>query len=100
MSQAEERPFDGCGKCFVGVRRLSRKSDATWSPARQRDNVLSAVAGVGGHIIEWADDWEVSGATNRWSVRSLGRGFGVRRVRTPGSLALPSIGSGEASSTA
>ncbi|CCK32614.1 putative integrase [Streptomyces davaonensis JCM 4913] len=64
MSRAEERPFDGCGLCFVGVRRLSRRSDATWSPARQRDNVLSAVASVGGHVIAWADDWEVSGATN------------------------------------
>ncbi|NEB32755.1 recombinase family protein [Streptomyces sp. SID14446] len=72
MSRAEERPYDGCGKCFVGVRRLSRKSDATWSPARQRDNVLSAVASVGGHVIDWADDWEVSGATNPLDRPQLG----------------------------
>ncbi|MYW44927.1 recombinase family protein [Streptomyces sp. SID161] len=72
MSKAEERPYDGCGKCFVGVRRLSRKSDATWSPARQRDNVLTAVASVGGHVIAWADDWEVSGATNPLDRPGLG----------------------------
>ncbi|MET8192070.1 recombinase family protein [Streptomyces sp. NPDC005246] len=72
MNHAEERPYDGCGKCFVAVRRLSRKSDATWSPARQRDNVLSAVASVGGHVIAWADDWEVSGATNPLDRPQLG----------------------------
>ncbi|MFF5858324.1 recombinase family protein [Streptomyces sp. NPDC012751] len=72
MSKAEERPYDGCGKCFVGVRRLSRKSDATWSPERQRENVLSAVASVGGHVIAWADDWEVSGATNPLDRAGLG----------------------------
>ncbi|MEV0443996.1 recombinase family protein [Streptomyces spectabilis] len=72
MTQAEERPYDGCGKCLVGVRRLSRKSDATWSPRRQRENVLSAVASVGGHVIGWADDWEVSGATNPLDRPKLG----------------------------
>ncbi|KUF18884.1 recombinase family protein [Streptomyces silvensis] len=72
MTQAEERPYDGCGKCLVGVRRLSRKSDATWSPERQRTNVLSAVASVGGHVIAWADDWEVSGATNPLDRPKLG----------------------------
>ncbi|WP_432019888.1 recombinase family protein [Streptomyces sp. 1222.5] len=72
MNRAEERPYDGCGLCFVGVRRLSRKSDATWSPARQRDNVLSAVASVGGHVVAWADDWEVSGATDPLERPQLG----------------------------
>ncbi|MGW2108617.1 recombinase family protein [Streptomyces sp. NPDC001948] len=72
VDRKDERPYDGCGLCFVGVRRLSRKSDATWSPARQRANVLSAVSSVGGHIIAWADDWEVSGATNPLDRPQLG----------------------------
>ncbi|MEW2624783.1 recombinase family protein [Streptomyces sp. NPDC048106] len=59
-----ERPYDGCGKCLLGVRRLSRMKLATSSPERQREDVLTAAASVGGHIIGWADDWEVSGATD------------------------------------
>ena len=27
--------YDGCGRCLVGVRRLSRKSDKTSSPERK-----------------------------------------------------------------
>ncbi|MGW6092823.1 recombinase family protein [Streptomyces sp. NPDC055157] len=34
--------------------------------------MLSAVASVGGHVIAWADDWEVSGATNPMSRPQLG----------------------------
>ena len=64
--------YDGCGKCLLGARRLSRKVDATSSPERQRDQVLEAVAEVGGHIIAWADDWEVSGATNPLDRPGLG----------------------------
>ncbi|WP_255308362.1 hypothetical protein [Streptomyces marincola] len=45
---------------------------ATTSPERQRENVLSAAAAVGGHIIAWADDWEVSGATDPASRPRLG----------------------------
>ncbi|MGI5404107.1 recombinase family protein [Streptomyces sp. CA-135486] len=67
-----ERPYDGCGKCFVGLRRLSRKTDATSSPARQRSMVIEAVSAVGGHIIAWADDWEVSGATDPMTRPQLG----------------------------
>lgn len=67
-----ERPYDGCGKCLVGLRRLSRKTDATSSPERQRDHVLSAAEADGGHIIAWADDWEVSGATNPMTRPKLG----------------------------
>lgn len=59
-----ERPYDGCGRCLVGVRRLSQMSAATSSPERQRHNVLDIVESVGGHVIAWADDWEVSGATD------------------------------------
>ena len=64
--------YDGCGKCMVGVRRLSRKTDATNSPERQREHVLGAVESVGGHLIGWADDWEVSGATNPLDRPQLG----------------------------
>ncbi|MEV6420568.1 recombinase family protein [Streptomyces sp. NPDC051662] len=60
----ETTPYDGCGLCLVGVRRLSRKSDATHSPSKQRDKIIAAVEAVGGHIIAWADDWEVSGSTD------------------------------------
>ncbi|WP_326734724.1 recombinase family protein [Streptomyces sp. NBC_01022] len=45
---------------------------ATSSPERQRDNVLTAAASVGAHIIGWADDWEVSGATDPVSRPKLG----------------------------
>ncbi|MFI2508233.1 recombinase family protein [Streptomyces sp. NPDC018972] len=44
--------------------RLSRVKPATSSSERQRENVLTAAVSVGAHIIGWADDWEVSGATD------------------------------------
>lgn len=56
--------FCGCGKCLVGVRRLSRQTDATSSPERQLNQILAVVESIGAHIIGWADDWEVSGAIN------------------------------------
>jgi site-specific DNA recombinase len=64
--------YDGCGRCLVGVRRLSRKTDATSSPQRQADQILGATADAGGHIIAWADDWEVSGATDPLTRRGFG----------------------------
>ena len=64
--------YDGCGRCMVGVRRLSRKSDATSSPERQGQQILAAVADAGGHVIAWADDWEVSGATNPLDRKRFG----------------------------
>lgn len=67
-----ECPYDGCGKCLLGVRRLSRVKLATSSPERQRENVLAAAASVGAHIIGWADDWEVSGATDPMTRPRLG----------------------------
>ncbi|MFG2587986.1 recombinase family protein [Streptomyces sp. NPDC048438] len=66
------RPYDGCGKCLLGVRRLSRVKLAMSSPERQRENVLTAAASDGAHIIGWADDWEVSGATDPVSRPELG----------------------------
>ncbi|UXY29455.1 recombinase family protein [Streptomyces sp. HUAS TT20] len=64
MDRPETTDYDGCGKCLVGVRRLSRKSESTNSPEKQGDLILKATTEVGGHIIGWADDWEVSGATD------------------------------------
>ena len=40
--------YDGCGRCLVGVRRLSRKTDKTSSPTRQADQILQATADIGG----------------------------------------------------
>ncbi|MFJ4674958.1 hypothetical protein [Kitasatospora sp. NPDC088783] len=37
-------PYDGCGRCLLGVRRLPRAQAATSSPARQRDLILDAAA--------------------------------------------------------
>lgn len=65
-------PYDGCGKCLVATRRLSRKTDKTSSPERQAGQDLKAAAGNGGHIIAWADDWEVSGATDPLTRPGLG----------------------------
>ncbi|MEV5129109.1 recombinase family protein [[Kitasatospora] papulosa] len=67
-----ERAYDGCGRCFVGVRRLSQMSASTSSPERQREDVLAAVRDAGGHVIAWADDWEVSGATDPMTRPKLG----------------------------
>ncbi|MFD7131281.1 recombinase family protein [Streptomyces sp. NPDC059894] len=64
MDKPETTDYDGCGKCLVAVRRLSRKSESTNSPEKQLDLILKATVDVGGHIIGWADDWEVSGATD------------------------------------
>jgi hypothetical protein len=64
--------YDGCGRCLVATRRLSRRSDATSSPQRQADQDLQAAADAGGHIIAWADDLEVSGATNPLTRPGLG----------------------------
>jgi site-specific DNA recombinase len=57
-------PYDGCGRCLVATRRLSRKTDKTASPAKQARQTMKAAADNGGHIIGWADDFEVSGATD------------------------------------
>ena len=64
--------YDGCGHCLVATRRLSRMADATSSPVKQANQDLKAAADVGGHIIAWADDWEVSGATDPLTRKGLG----------------------------
>ncbi|UWM47710.1 recombinase family protein [Streptomyces carpaticus] len=45
---------------------------ATSSPERQLEDVVAAAESVGGHIIGWADDWEVSGATDPMTRPQLG----------------------------
>ncbi|GAA3736259.1 hypothetical protein GCM10023082_36680 [Streptomyces tremellae] len=57
-------PYDGCEKCLPGGRRLSRVRAATTSQERQREDVPTVTAAVGGHSIAWADEREVSGATD------------------------------------
>ncbi|MDQ8707126.1 hypothetical protein RCO28_32340 [Streptomyces sp. LHD-70] len=47
-----ERPYDGYGKCLLGVRRLSRVKAATSPPERQRSDVPTAAASVGGHVVD------------------------------------------------
>ncbi len=65
-------PFDGCGRCLVGVIRLSRTTDKTSSPQKQVNHILTAAAAVGAHIIDWAIDLEVSGATDPLTRPGLG----------------------------
>jgi hypothetical protein len=64
--------YDGCGRCLVGARRLSRKTDKTNSPERQGNQILGATDDVSEHIIAWGDDWEVSGATDPLTRPGLG----------------------------
>ncbi|GES33608.1 recombinase family protein [Streptomyces angustmyceticus] len=41
-------------------------------PVSSSTSMLTAAASVGGHIIGWADDWEVSGATDPVTRPKLG----------------------------
>ncbi|MFD9904837.1 recombinase family protein [Streptomyces sp. NPDC059063] len=72
MSDTTTTEYDGCGRCLVGVRRLSRMTDKTNSPEKQAELITQAATAIGGHIIAWADDWEVSGATNPLTREKLG----------------------------
>ncbi len=65
-------PYDGCGMCFVATRRLSRKTETSYSPLRQAIQIIDSVTRVGGHIIAWGDDLEVSGATDPMTRKGLG----------------------------
>ena len=42
--------YGGYGRCLVGMRRLSRKTDKTSSPQRQADQILQATAR---HMTRW-----------------------------------------------
>lgn len=70
------------------------------SPERQRENVLTAAASVGAHIIGWADDWEVSGATDPVFRPKLGPWLRDERAPTTVSSRLPWTGWAATSSTA
>jgi site-specific DNA recombinase len=48
MEDMLTREYDGCGRCLVAVRRLSRKTDRTSSPQRQGNQDLKAAADAGG----------------------------------------------------
>ncbi|MFD5986274.1 recombinase family protein [Streptomyces cyaneofuscatus] len=65
-------PYDGCGRCLVGVRRLSRRNEASQSPEKQLEQVLAVVEANDAHVIAWADDWEVSGAMDPLKRPQLG----------------------------
>ncbi|MCW2931918.1 MAG: hypothetical protein JWM19_2880 [Actinomycetia bacterium] len=65
-------PCDGCGRCLVGVIRLNRMTDKTSSPQKQVNHILTAAAAAGAHIIAWAIDLEVSGATDPLTRPGLG----------------------------
>ncbi|MFD4505387.1 hypothetical protein [Streptomyces sp. NPDC058457] len=73
---------------------------ATSSPERQREYVLTAAASVGGHIIGWADDWEVSGATDPMTRPKLGPWLRDEGARTTGWSLRPWTGSAATSWTA
>lgn len=65
--------YDGCGKCFVGMRRLSRDNeDSSNSPDKQLRKILDTAHAAGGHIIALADDWETSGATDPFTREKFG----------------------------
>jgi site-specific DNA recombinase len=64
--------YCGCGKCMVGAIRLSKMTDKTHSPERQMETIAAVTAAFGGHIIGWAKDLEVSGATNPLTRPELG----------------------------
>jgi site-specific DNA recombinase len=54
----------------VGVTRCGRAGRSR--PQHQGDQILQDMADAGGHIIAWADDWEVSGATDPLTRRGFG----------------------------
>lgn len=67
-----ETPFCGCGKCLVGLIRLSSMKETTDSPEKQVEHCREEAAANGGHIIGWAVDLDVSGATNPFTRKGFG----------------------------
>ena len=65
-------PFCGCGKCLVGLIRLSSLTDTTDSPEKQVHHCREEAKKNGGHIIGWAIDLDVSGATNPFDRKGIG----------------------------
>jgi Resolvase, N terminal domain len=65
-------PYDGCGKCFVGVVRLSSMNETTDSPEKQVEHCREEARANGGHIVGWAVDLDVSGATDPFGREGIG----------------------------
>ncbi|WP_157930687.1 recombinase family protein [Glycomyces xiaoerkulensis] len=60
------------GLRIVGVVRLSRVTDVTTSPERQREAIERWAAQHGHMIVGWAEDLDVSGSTDPWERDELG----------------------------
>ncbi|MBR7835066.1 recombinase family protein [Actinospica durhamensis] len=65
-------PYDGCGKCWVGMIRQSSTKDTSDSPEKQESFNEEEAERHGGHIIGWAVDLDVSGATDPFDRKGLG----------------------------
>jgi DNA invertase Pin-like site-specific DNA recombinase len=65
-------PYDGCGKCWVGMIRQSSTKETTDSPEKQEAFNEEEAARQGGHIIGWAVDLNVSGATDPFDRPEFG----------------------------
>ena len=65
-------PYDGCGKCWVGMIRQSSTKETTDSPEKQEAFNEEDAARYGGHIIGWAVDLNVSGATDPFDRPEFG----------------------------
>lgn len=64
--------YCGCGKCWVGMIRLSSVKETTDSPEKQESFIEEEAARCGGHIIDWAVDLDVSGATDPFTRKGFG----------------------------
>ncbi|MEU4714689.1 recombinase family protein [Micromonospora purpureochromogenes] len=60
----------------LGVIRLSRETDETTSPERQREGLTAWATAHGHTIVGWAEDLDVSGAVPPWERPELGRWLG------------------------
>ncbi|MBM0236256.1 recombinase family protein [Micromonospora sp. ATA32] len=60
----------------LGVIRLSRETDETTSPERQRQGLTAWATAHGHTIVGWAEDLDVSGAVPPWERPELGRWLG------------------------
>ncbi|MEU4477312.1 recombinase family protein [Micromonospora sp. NPDC023966] len=60
----------------LGVIRLSRETDETTSPERQRQGLTDWARAHGHTIVGWAEDLDVSGAVPPWERPELGRWLG------------------------
>ncbi|MET9105229.1 hypothetical protein [Streptomyces zhihengii] len=88
-----ERPYGGCGS--GSACSACAACPASWRPSPEcQGDVLVAAEAVGGHIIGWADDWEVSGATDVTTRRKLGPWHGDEKGPYGGVMGGPPTGGG------